>query len=222
MSDPRFGISTHVFHEWSLTREHLVDVAGQGFEALELFATRTHFDYHNPANVGSLQVWLAEAGLELAAVHAPITDGFIGGRFGAPFVLSSSDPAVRAAAVAETVQALHIARRIPFGVGGEGTLIYFVARLEKPKQPLLLPDIAVALEHMLPNADWKIIVAGEGGYRAAVERKIAALGIGHRIRLVGEIRRLPRASVDAHLDRGDAVPVHRPRHARNELRPRGN
>ena len=35
MSDPRFGISTHVFHESSLTREHLVDVAGQGFEALE-------------------------------------------------------------------------------------------------------------------------------------------------------------------------------------------
>lgn len=74
-------------------------------------------------------------------------------------------------------------RRLGVGIGG--ALIYFVARLEKPKQPLLLPDIAVALERLLPDADWNLIVAGEGGYREAVERKIAALRIGHRIRLVG-------------------------------------
>jgi len=34
-------------------------MGGFGFEAVELFATRTHFDYHNPAAVADLQQWLA-------------------------------------------------------------------------------------------------------------------------------------------------------------------
>ena len=36
----RFGISTHLFHQSRLAREHLVQIAGHGFEAVELFATR--------------------------------------------------------------------------------------------------------------------------------------------------------------------------------------
>ena len=47
MSERRFGVSTHLFHEQRLTREHLVHVAAHGFEAVELFATRSHFDYHD-------------------------------------------------------------------------------------------------------------------------------------------------------------------------------
>ena len=43
---------------------------------VEVFATRTHFDYHNPAGIADLQQWLAEAGLELHSVHAPIGDAF--------------------------------------------------------------------------------------------------------------------------------------------------
>jgi len=37
-----------------------------------VFATRTHFDYHSEAAVADLQQWLAEAGLSLHGVHAPI------------------------------------------------------------------------------------------------------------------------------------------------------
>jgi sugar phosphate isomerase/epimerase len=111
-----FGISTHLYHNYRLGRDHLVEIGAHGFERVELFATRTHFDYGNPAAVADLQQWLAEAGLELHGVHAPVGDSFSGGRWGPLLSLASADPDARARAVAETEAALQIARRIPFGV----------------------------------------------------------------------------------------------------------
>ena len=67
----RFGVSTHLFHEHRLTRDHLVHVAAHGFEALELFATRSHFDYHDEAARAQLAEWLSDTRLELHSVHAP-------------------------------------------------------------------------------------------------------------------------------------------------------
>ena len=112
----QFGVSTHLYHNHRLTREHLLEMASFGFETVELFATRTHFDYHNPATVADFQQWLAEAGLELHAVHAPIGESFTAGRWGPPLTLASADPETRARAMEETERALQIARRIPFGV----------------------------------------------------------------------------------------------------------
>jgi sugar phosphate isomerase/epimerase len=111
-----FGISSHLYHNYRLTRQHLLEIAAHGFERLELFATRTHFDYHNPAAIADLQQWLAEAGLALHGVHAPIGESFEGGRWGPPLSLASAEPEARARALAEAELALHIARRLPFAV----------------------------------------------------------------------------------------------------------
>ena len=111
-----FGISTHLYHGQRLTRGHLLEIASHGFETVELFATRTHFDYHSPSAVADLQQWLAEAGLTLHGVHAPIGESFANGRWGPPLTLASTDAERREYALAEAEQALHIARRIPFGV----------------------------------------------------------------------------------------------------------
>ena len=91
----------------------MLEIAAHGFEAVEVFATRTHFDYHNPAAIGDLQQWLAEAGLELHGIHAPVSESLIGGRWGPALSLASADADARALAVAEAERALHIARRIP-------------------------------------------------------------------------------------------------------------
>jgi sugar phosphate isomerase/epimerase len=111
-----FGVSTHLYHNYRLTRQHLLEVGAHGFEKVELFATGTHFDYHNPANLGDLQQWLTEARLELHGVHAPVGESFSNGRWGPMFSLASNDSATRAHAVGEALAALYIARRIPFGV----------------------------------------------------------------------------------------------------------
>jgi sugar phosphate isomerase/epimerase len=111
-----FGVSTHLYHGHRLTRDHLLTIGAHGFERVEVFATRTHFDYHNPAAVADLQQWLAEAQLELHAVHAPIAESLTGGRWGPALTLASADPDARARALNEAERALQIARRIPFGV----------------------------------------------------------------------------------------------------------
>lgn len=110
----RFGISTHLYHDVRLGREHLAQIAGYGFEAVELFATRTHFDYHDPAAVDALGKWLAETGLALHGVHAPIAESLRGTEWGPAYSNASSDNARRQAAVRETLTALRIAERIPF------------------------------------------------------------------------------------------------------------
>jgi sugar phosphate isomerase/epimerase len=112
----RFGISTHLYHDRRLERDHLVQVASFGFEAIELFATRSHFDYRDEAAVGRLAEWLAQTGLALHGIHAPITDVFKGENWAATFSNAVSDNARRLAAVQETEAAMQIARRIPFDV----------------------------------------------------------------------------------------------------------
>jgi sugar phosphate isomerase/epimerase len=112
----QFGVSTHLYHGQRLSRDHLLEIAAHGFETIEVFATRTHFDYHNPSAVADLQQWMAEAGLTLHGIHAPVMNAYEGGRWIGPLSLASSDAGARAHAVAEAEHALHMARRIPVKV----------------------------------------------------------------------------------------------------------
>lgn len=93
MAKRQFGISTRLYHHQRLRREHLLEIAAHGFEWVEVFAARTHVDYHNPDAVADLQQWLAAAGLELSSVHAPV-----------------------GAEAIDVEQALFLARRIPVKV----------------------------------------------------------------------------------------------------------
>jgi sugar phosphate isomerase/epimerase len=112
----RFGISTHLYHDRRLEHGHLAEIAGYGFETIELFATRSHFDYRSDAAVADLGRWLGDTGLRLNSVHAPITDVFggPGPRTTYSNAVTASDR--REAAVRETEAALGIAKRIPFDV----------------------------------------------------------------------------------------------------------
>jgi sugar phosphate isomerase/epimerase len=113
----RFGISTHLYHEQRLSREHLAQIASYGFEAVEVFATRSHFDYHEPAAIAQLGEWLKETGLALHGVHAPITNRLLpGDQWGEVISNAVSDNAKRQAAVREADAALNIVRRIPADV----------------------------------------------------------------------------------------------------------
>jgi sugar phosphate isomerase/epimerase len=107
---PEFGISTHLFHDARLDREHLVEVAAHGFEAIELFATRSHFDYHDPQAVELLAEWLDDTRLSLHSVHAPITASLVNGVWGEAWSTAVADEKRRAHTVAECRQALELAK----------------------------------------------------------------------------------------------------------------
>lgn len=158
----RFGISTHLFHDQRLSRDHLALIAEHGFEAVELFATRSHFDYHDPAAITQLGEWLKETGLALHSIHAPIVESMNGGDKWGPTISNAvGDNARRQAAVHEAGVALNIARQLPTNAlvvhlgtptvqGGENNRtaafrsVEDICRLAEPI------GIAVALE-VIPN-----------------------------------------------------------------------
>jgi sugar phosphate isomerase/epimerase len=109
----RFGISTHLFHGQRLDRDHLLGVAAHGFETLEVYATRTHFDYHDPAAAAALDRWLSDARLTLHALHAPTTMSYIDGTWGETVSIGAADEARRRLAVTETRAALGVAAALP-------------------------------------------------------------------------------------------------------------
>lgn len=148
-----YGVSTSLYQQRRLGRDHLLEIAAHGFDVIELFAAPLHLDYHNPVCVSDLQQWLTEASLQLISVHAPATEAS----------LASADSAEREQALAETERALHIGRRIAFKTlvvhlgkprtaGARGGTNRDAARrsveaLAKAAEPL---GVAIALE-LIPN-----------------------------------------------------------------------
>jgi sugar phosphate isomerase/epimerase len=110
----QFGISTHLYHDQRLTRSHLAQIASYGFEAVELFATRSHVDYRNAKGIEQLAGWLSETGLRLHSLHAPIMESY--GTADSPgFSTAWGDNARRQAAVREAEAALRVLEQIPAG-----------------------------------------------------------------------------------------------------------
>ena len=66
------------------------------------------------------------------------------------------------------------------GLEDDETAILFCGRLEKQKQPLILPKIAGALESMAPEGKWRMLVVGTGDLKEAVMAETARLGLQHR------------------------------------------
>ena len=112
----RFGVSTHLFHAERLTRGHVAAIAGHGFDAVELFATKSHFDYHDAKEIEALAEWLAESRLDMPSVHAPIVDSLVNDTWGRPFSTAIRDADARQATMTEMRAALDVARVIPFNL----------------------------------------------------------------------------------------------------------
>ena len=160
LADHRFGVSTHLFHQSRLAREHLAYIAAHGFDTVELFATRAHFDYHDEQAVGQLAEWLSDTRLELHSLHAPIFEGIRNGQWVGSFSNASGDERRRGAAIAETRAALHVARRIPYR--------FLVVHLGMPSAERLPPgdNQPDAARRSLEDI---VALAAEVGVRVAVE-----------------------------------------------------
>ncbi len=110
----RYGISTHLYHDQRLSRAHLEELRSHGFDAVEVFATRTHVDYHDARALDELAGWLGALNMRLHGIHAPITDSLgKGDRWGRTFSIASSEQSHRQEAVREAIAALDLARRTP-------------------------------------------------------------------------------------------------------------
>jgi sugar phosphate isomerase/epimerase len=111
----QFGVSTQIYHAQRLRHDHLAEVAAHGFDAVEIIATRSHFDYHDPAVLDAAGGWLTREGLRLHSLHGPVMERFDGTWIN-PLSIASPDETARARAVCETGAALELARRVPVSV----------------------------------------------------------------------------------------------------------
>jgi sugar phosphate isomerase/epimerase len=109
----RYGISTHLYHERRLSLDHLLEIGSYGFDQVEVFAARTHFDYHDTKAIAELERWLREAGLTLHSIHGPIVEDIVSGRWIGALSLAAADTSAREHALHETAAAIEIARQIP-------------------------------------------------------------------------------------------------------------
>ena len=109
-----FGISTHLYLGDRLERDHLVEIAAHGFDAVELFAVKSHFDYRDRRAAIALAEWLDDTRLKLHSIHAPIARNYAAGAWQDNLSLAATDDARRKLAVEETLATLDVAAAVPY------------------------------------------------------------------------------------------------------------
>ena len=111
-----FGVSTHLYLADRLDRDHLVDIAAHGFDAVEVFALRGHFDYRDRRAAIALAEWLDDTRLKLHSMHSPIAATYAGGKWDNGFSIAAADDSRRRMAVDEVLATLDVAATIPYQV----------------------------------------------------------------------------------------------------------
>ena len=109
-----FGISTHLYVADRLDRDHLVEIAAHGFDAIEVFGVRNHFDYRDRRAAIALAEWLDDTRLQLHSMHAPIAREYADGSWQEGLTLAAADETRRRAAVDETLATLDVAAAVPY------------------------------------------------------------------------------------------------------------
>jgi sugar phosphate isomerase/epimerase len=112
VSDLQYGISTHLYHDQRLGRDHLVEIAAHGFEAVEIFANRPHVDPADERTLAELVESLRDTALRPHSVHAPVAETLMSGTWGTPLSIASGDERSRKHAVEEAGAAIRLAHRL--------------------------------------------------------------------------------------------------------------
>jgi len=108
-------LSTYLFVSKKLTPEILAQISAAGFQAVEIFATRSHFDYATRQDVRTLAQALADRRLQLASLHAPTSRDLSLNREGAtPLSICEVERVRRVEAMDELKRVLDVADDLPF------------------------------------------------------------------------------------------------------------
>ena len=188
----QFGVSTQLYHAQRLRHHHLAEVAAHGFDAVEIIATRSHLDYHDPAVLDAVADWLTREGLRLHSLHAPVMERF-DGRWVNPLSNASPDESVRVQAVRETGAALELARRVPVSV-----LVVHPGLQDS----LLSPSVQNSRGAVLRSVEEIVALASPLGVRVALEVIPNAMSTADA--LVGLLDELDMPDVGVCLDFGHA------------------
>lgn len=93
-----------------------MEIAAHDFDAVEVFAVRDHFDYHDRRAAIALAEWLDDTRLTLKSFHAPIAETFANGTWNGGLSLAATDETRRQRAVQETSAVLDLATVVPYPI----------------------------------------------------------------------------------------------------------
>ena len=108
-------LSTYLFVSKKLTRELLAQVRGAGFDAVEIFSSRSHFDYMNKEEIRAIRQALADNQLHLGSLHAPTSRELSLNREGGlPLSVTEVERVRRIEAMDEFKRVIDVAEDLPF------------------------------------------------------------------------------------------------------------
>ena len=140
--------STYTFVSRKLTRELLGQIANASFEGLEIFCSRSHFDYATKSEVQEMGRALTDNHLKLASLHAPTSRDLSATREGGqPLSICEVERVRRIEAMDELKRALDVAEEIPFA-----RMIFHMGGSRETADPRKRDAAFSSLEHLILHA----------------------------------------------------------------------
>ncbi len=141
-------LSTYLFVSRKLTPEHLEQIAGAGFQGVEIFCTRSHFEYSMKPEVRAIADALEAHHLQLVSMHAPTSRDLSAMReSGTPLSICEVERVRRVEAMDELKRVIDVADDLPYS-----RLILHMGGSRETADPRKRDAAFSTLEHLIPHA----------------------------------------------------------------------
>jgi sugar phosphate isomerase/epimerase len=141
-------LSTYLLVSKKLNRELLAQIHGAGFQAVEIFASRGHFDYISKPEVRAIGQALADNHLILNSLHAPTSrDLGVNREGGSPLSVTEVERVRRIEAMDELKRVIDVAEDLPFS-----RLILHMGGSRETADPRKRDAAFSSLEHLILHA----------------------------------------------------------------------
>jgi sugar phosphate isomerase/epimerase len=172
------GISTYLFVEEPLTVGHLESIRAHGFDNVEIFALKPHFDYSNRKVTTELASWLSDHNTFLQSLHTPFCIDYQAKLNQEWLSISETTKPRRQKAVDEIRRALEFAERVPLPLA-----IVHMGAPDDGFSPRYFDAVYYSLETLVPFGQCR-------GVRLALENIPNELSLVERMRRFLEDARL--------------------------------
>src|SRR5260370_22378643 len=141
-------LSTYPFISRKLTPELLEQIAGAGFKGIEIFCTRSHFEYSIKTEIQAMAGALEANHLELASLHAP-TSGDVSAmrESGTPLSICEVERVRRVEAMDELKRVIDVAEDLPYS-----RLIFHMGGPRETADPRKRDAAFSTLDHLILHA----------------------------------------------------------------------
>jgi len=158
-------LSTYLFVSRKLTPELLGQISGARFAGLEIFCTRSHFEYSTKPEIQAMASALEQHGLQLVSLHGPTSRDMSAMReSGTPLSICEVERVRRIEAMDELKRVIDVADDLPYA-----RLILHMGGARETADPRKRDAAFSSLEHL-------ILHAHHAGVTICVENTMSEMG----------------------------------------------